>query len=140
MSRQCATTARPWLLRWLLVAAALAGLGIWQGGHCAGDIPAELGVHRGSASGTLVDHAAPQPLTAVPYRHADEPSQSRRDGPGKTAGTCRDLPATMTSTAVVIALPQPDGVRTAVVIPRIPPIVNRPLSGVALTDIGISRT
>jgi hypothetical protein len=140
MSRQCAMTARPWLLRWLLVAAVLAGLGIWQGGHCAGDMPAELGVHRGSASGTLVNHAALQPLTAIPYRHADEPSPSRHDGPGTTADTCRDLPATVSSTAVVIALPQPGGVRTAVATTRIPPSVNRSPSGVALTDIGISRT
>jgi hypothetical protein len=140
MSRQRALPALPWLSRWLLVAATLAGLGMWQGGHCADDMPAELGVQRGSAWSTLVSQAAAQSTVTIPHRHADEPSPSRHDEPGTTADTCRDLPAVMSSTAVAGALLQPDGVRTAVVRPRIPPVKYRLLSGVALTDIGISRT
>ena len=132
--------ALPWLSRWLLVAATLAGLGIWQGGHCTDDMPAELGVQRGSAAGTLVNQAAAQSTATIPHRHADEPSPSGQDAPGTTANTCQDLPAAVSSTAVAGALLQPAGVRTAVVRPRIPPVKYRLLSGVALTDIGISRT
>ena len=37
MSRPQPCTAPPWLLRGLLALLTLAGLGIWQGGHCIDD-------------------------------------------------------------------------------------------------------
>ena len=141
MSRQPATTALPWLLRWLLILATLAGSGIWQGGHCTDDMSADLRLQRDSVSTSSVSHGpVTEPTATILHSDAEGPRLSRHDGPNTTARTCRDLSATVSCSAVTAALLQPDGVRTAVAIPRIAPAKDRVRPVVTLVRIGVSRT
>ena len=140
MSRRSATTDLTWLLRWLLV-ATLVGLGILQGGHCTGEMSAELRVHRDGVSTSLVsDGPVAERAAAILLSDAREPRPSRHDGPNTTAGTCQDLPAIASCSVVSAALPQPNGVRTAGAILCSPPGSDRPLPVVTLVRIGVSRT
>ncbi|MEV4705427.1 hypothetical protein [Actinoplanes sp. NPDC049316] len=140
MSRQPASTAQPWLLRWLLVVATLAGLGIWQGGHCADDMsPEPAGRRTVAATAVIGDTAAPQ-IAAAADRHDERQSPSRHDQPGTTADPCQDLTAAVACAAFTAALPQPDGIRTAIAAPRGPAVKQRPISAVILAHIGVSRT
>ena len=148
MTRPQPNAARPWLLRWLLVVLTLAGLGIWQGGHCADDMSVELtatsahavaGVNTGN---TAVDGLALASSAIAEQAHRDVPPPARQGGSDTTADECRVLPATTTAgtTAAGGLTPAGPGFRTLAPAPRPQPVKQRLLPAVALVALGVSRT
>jgi hypothetical protein len=141
-------TARPWLLRWLLVVATLAGLSIWQGGHCADDMAVDpragavasaVGFHAGDTASDAPGVAASR--TATEHRHPDAFVSTSPQAPGTTAHACLTLPATVAATTTAAAaVSLPDGARTTPDTPPLRPLQRRPQPDIVLAHIGVSRT
>jgi hypothetical protein len=136
VSRPQSRTARPWLLRRLLVLFAVAGLGAWPGGHCADDVSAHHTAHV-----AVISAADP---AAVATAAASAPGRDDGDhrGPsGTTVDECHLAPPATGTTTVHPAGPLlPAEERSVAVTPR-PRLLTPCLSpGVALIHLGVSRT
>lgn len=141
MSRPQPCTARPWLLRGLLVLLTLAGLGIWQGGHCIDDISAHptAGVSALASATTLA--TAGFGSTAAPAMSADHGDMHAAGLSSTTADICSVAPTVVTRTTMTASPVPLAGERVALVAswsrPLTPPCF---APGVALTRLGVSRT
>jgi hypothetical protein len=139
VSRPQSRTARPWLLRGLLVLLAVAGLGIWPGGHCADDVSAHHTAHAAAIS--AADTAA-LATTAMSAPRRDDGNRRGPSGePSTTADECHITPPTTVTTTVNTAAPLlPADERSAAVAPRPHSLTPCFSPGVALIHLGVSRT
>lgn len=110
------------MLRWLLVLAILAGMGLWQGAHCPETIAA--------ASSAGHDHQA------APAAPATDPGSTL----AVESDDCHLVPATAVSTIVGARLPLPSAVRIPSVASPPQPVRTRLVPAVALATIGVCRT
>ena len=145
MTRPQPIAAQPWLLRWLLVVLTLAGLGIWQGGHCADDMSVERTGSSVDVSAAGSNTAVDGPVTALSAAAEHSPvgvhAPARQGDPDTTADECHALPATTAGTAAAAGLtPAGPGIRTLAATPRPRPVEHRLLPAVLLTQLGVSRT
>jgi hypothetical protein len=143
VTRSQPLSARPWLLRWLLVVLTLAGLGILQGGHCADDMSVDLTASAApiSAAVEMRDTAAVAASPgAAEHQHGDMRTQTERNSFGSTADDCHVLPATVAGTAAAAGLSMPTAVRTVVAGPRPGPFKQHLLLAMTLAHLGVSRT
>ena len=129
MTRIQSATTRPWVLRWLLILLAAAGLGLGTGSHCVDQV---------SVAPSMAPSVAYEADVVDAHDHGHVAGSDHT--PAGTVEDCR--PASPTATTVVAggAAPLPVLVRTA---PRVVPPAcapqSRPRPAVALTQIGISR-
>jgi hypothetical protein len=140
-------TVRSWQ-RWLLVVLTVVGVGVWQGAHCTGQLPAALAA--GTTSGS-VTAAAGHPATegtvpaaaaaSSPHEHGDTHTPRHPQRPTPTADDCQTVGATVVAAAVTTAVVVPAGTRgISVSRPYAPRLTQRPPSGMTLAHIGVSRT
>jgi hypothetical protein len=147
VTRRQPTTVRPWQ-RWLLVVLTVVGVGAWQGAHCTGQLPAALagGTTSGSvtaAAGHAVsDGAAPAVAAASsPHEHGDTHTPGHPQRPGPAAADCETVGATVVAATAATAVAVPAGTRgISASRPCAPRLAQRPLSGMTLAHIGVSRT
>jgi hypothetical protein len=145
------STARPWQ-RWLLVVLTLAGLGVWQGGHCAAHLSTThtagadgriaAAPHGHPAAGDEIHTAGGGHTDAAPaHEHGDRRTGSREHTPDSTAGDCETGPFTAAAAAATTVLAAPAGTRGTPPSPACAPLpAQPPPTGVTLTRIGVSRT
>ena len=105
-------SARPWVLRGLLVLVFLAGLGLWQGAHCPEPAAAGAGTHSSTSTSTST-------------AESDECGIARVTAVSTVAGARLPLPSVARGSS---AAPPPQSVRTRLV------------PAVALATIGVCRT
>ena len=135
VSRPQPRTARPWLLRGLLVLLTLAGLGLWQGGHCIDDPAA----HPTTGVAGLSDAAAT--TVAAPTMSAHHRDVHAAGLSSTTADTCSIAPTIVTRTTMTATSVLPASERAAPVVASSRPAPPRCFApSVALTRLGISRT
>ena len=110
-------TLRPLALRWLLVLATLAGMGLWQGAHC------------------------PHGMVAAP---ASSASAAGVDEPGSVLAAeideCEAVRAAAVSIGAGARMPLPSAGRTLAVTSPPQPVRTRPVPAVTLATIGVCRT
>jgi hypothetical protein len=139
VSRPQSQAAGPWLLRGLLVLLAVAGLGLWPGGHCADDVSA-----RHTAPVAVMSAADPAALatTATSAPRRDDGDHWGPSGePSTTADECHIVPPTTVTTTVNTAgLLLPAEERSVAVTPRPRSLTPCFSPGVALVHLGVSRT
>lgn len=144
MTRPRPSASRSWVLSWLLVVLTMAGLLLWQGGHCAAELSSDVtaGGAALSVDAPTVDAAAGDGSVIAPAdRHDDRPSTlTLGGGPSTTAGDCRRLPATAASTNPAAAVSVPPGGRTVAPAPPACLVKQRALPGATLAYLGVSRT
>jgi hypothetical protein len=135
VSRPQPCTAIPWLLRGLLVLLTLAGLGIWQNGHCIDDTSAH------PTTGVAALSAAAATITAAPATSAHHRDMHAAGLSSTTADTCAIAPTIVTRTTMTAALVLPAAERAAPVVASSRPATPRCFApSVALTRLGVSRT
>ena len=143
MSRPQPCTAPPWLLRGLLALLTLAGLGIWQGGHCIDDTSIRHAASVAALSAASAATAATAGLgtTAEPALSAHHRDVHASGLTSTTADNCYTTPTVVTRTMTTAAPVLPAGERTAPIAASSRPLTPRCFApGVALTRLGISRT
>ena len=126
----------------------VVGVGVWQGAHCTANLPVALTAATTSLSATAVmDHPAAETtvVTAAaassPHQHAGAHTQRHPQDPGTTADDCQTVAATVAATTVTTAVAAPAGTRTISVRPGCGPrLTQRPIPGMTLAHIGVSRT
>jgi hypothetical protein len=126
-------SASRWLRRWLLVLLTLTGLGIWQGGHCAGDMSPHQSAHTHASS----VHSHDVPAAAAPA----SAGQRGDEHPGSAADACHELTSTPATVAAVNVAVAP--LVTTHLRPNsgaAAPPYSPPARQVALTEIGVCRT
>lgn len=94
-SRPHPPTARPGLLRWLIVVLALAGLGLLQSSHCD-DM-------RVAAAMSAADHTAGPAAEAGAATPASPQHHDHEDGPAELAAMVDDCPSQVTRMATASA-------------------------------------
>ncbi|MFI7545162.1 hypothetical protein [Actinoplanes sp. NPDC049599] len=141
MSRPQPCTAPPWLLRGLLVLFTLAGLGIWQGGHCIDDTSAD---HLASAAapGSVTTLAtAGFEATVAPAMSAHHRDVHASGVSSTTADECSIAPTIVTRTPVAVTSVFLAGERAAPAASSSRPSTPRCFApDVVLTRLGVSRT
>lgn len=143
MSRPQPCTARPWLLRGLLILLTLAGLGIWQGGHCIDDTPAHPATSGAALSGAPSTTTATAGLatTAAPTMSAHHRDMHTSGLSSTAADNCSIAPTIVTRTTMTATPVLPAGERAAPVAASSRPLTPRCFApGIALTRLGVSRT
>jgi len=141
VSRPQPRVARPWLLRGLLVLLALAGLGIWQGGHCIDDASAHHPVSVAALASDTTLATAGFGATAAPAMSAHHRDMHAAGLSSTTADTCSIAPTIVTRTTMTVTPVVPAAERAAPVAASSRPLAPRCFApSVALTRLGISRT
>jgi hypothetical protein len=140
-------TARFGLTRWLLIVFTLAGFGLLQGGHCAGDLPgmtamAATSGHPTSVTTVHVAVGAPATSARRPGHAHDRQvaDNGHRDAHNPAADDCSMVLTTAVATTVTVVAQLSEGTRTTPA-PRHPqPHQHRSLPAVTLAQLGILRT
>lgn len=142
MSHHQQPDTRTWVLRWLLAALTLAGIGIVSGGHCLTDTLPPAVTATGVAPATPAHTATVTPRRDDHAHRAGEHTSSRQTS-DTAAADCHVQPAPSTAstlTTATMAHP-PAGIRGLPASAARPPAdTSRPACAVALIDIGVSRT
>jgi hypothetical protein len=126
--------------RWLLIVLILAGLGIWQGAHCADDMAGHA-ADAGVAGVHVHGLAAHRASSAADQLMGDPADSVTPDVPGSATVQCHPLVSTFTGTTTASVNAAPQLAMHVLVAPHDRPRPVQPVpSGVTLTALGISRT